>query len=138
MSLSEGNRLYKEGNLAAAEKAFRKALDLDPKYAAAWANLGALLKEQKRYDEAEKACKRAVEIDDKSAQAWNNLGTVFESRERYDEAEKAYRRSIKLDPKQAPAWMNLGNLLEAKILVETGGGNGSVDFPVANVTATNP
>ncbi|MEI9936860.1 MAG: glycoside hydrolase family 11 protein [Pseudomonadota bacterium] len=31
------------------------------------------------------------------------------------------------------ASMPLGNLLEAKILVEVGGGNGSVDFPVANV-----
>ncbi len=34
--------------------------------------------------------------------------------------------------------MPLGNLLEAKILVETGGGTGSADFPVAIVTATNP
>lgn len=32
------------------------------------------------------------------------------------------------------AGMSLGNLLEAKILVEVGGGNGSVEFPVANVT----
>ena len=32
------------------------------------------------------------------------------------------------------AGMPLGNLLEAKILVEVGGGSGSVDFPVANVT----
>ena len=32
------------------------------------------------------------------------------------------------------AGMTLGNLLEAKILVEVGGGSGSVDFPVANVT----
>jgi endo-1,4-beta-xylanase len=32
------------------------------------------------------------------------------------------------------ASMPLGNLLEAKILVEVGGGSGSVQFPVANVT----
>lgn len=32
------------------------------------------------------------------------------------------------------ASMPLGNLLEAKILVEVGGGNGSVQFPVANVS----
>src|SRR6478609_7456589 len=31
------------------------------------------------------------------------------------------------------AGMSLGNLLEAKILVEVGGGTGSVEFPVANV-----
>jgi len=33
------------------------------------------------------------------------------------------------------AGMNLGNMLEAKILVEVGGGSGSIDFPVANVVA---
>jgi len=32
------------------------------------------------------------------------------------------------------AGMKMGNLLEAKILVETGGGTGNIDFPVANVT----
>ena len=31
--------------------------------------------------------------------------------------------------------MNMDSILEAKILVETGGGSGTVEFPVANVTA---
>ncbi len=34
------------------------------------------------------------------------------------------------------AGMALGNMLEAKILIETGGGNGSINFPIANVTST--
>jgi hypothetical protein len=34
------------------------------------------------------------------------------------------------------AGMKLGNLLEAKILVETGGGSGRVDFPIADVQKT--
>jgi hypothetical protein len=42
------------------------------------------------------------------------------------------------DPVPASLGMPLGNLLEAKILIEVGGGTGSADFPVANVTATNP
>lgn len=33
------------------------------------------------------------------------------------------------------AGLQMGGLLEAKILVETGGGQGSIDFPVAKVTA---
>ncbi len=33
------------------------------------------------------------------------------------------------------AGMQLGSMLEAKILVEVGGGSGSIEFPVANVTA---
>jgi hypothetical protein len=34
------------------------------------------------------------------------------------------------------AGMKLGTLLEAKILVETGGGSGSVDFPIATLAKT--
>jgi hypothetical protein len=34
--------------------------------------------------------------------------------------------------------MSLGDLVEAKILIETGGGVGSADFPLANISATNP
>jgi len=33
--------------------------------------------------------------------------------------------------------MSMDNILEAKILVETGGGSGTVEFPVANVRASN-
>jgi hypothetical protein len=33
------------------------------------------------------------------------------------------------------AGLQMGGLLEAKILVETGGGQGSIEFPVAKVTA---
>lgn len=38
----------------------------------------------------------------------------------------------------ATAGNELGKLLEVKILVETGGGSGKVDFPLAKVTATSP
>jgi endo-1,4-beta-xylanase len=34
------------------------------------------------------------------------------------------------------AGLQLGGLLEAKILVETGGQSGNIEFPIANVTAT--
>ena len=34
------------------------------------------------------------------------------------------------------AGLNLGSVLEASILVEAGGGSGSISFPIANVTST--
>jgi hypothetical protein len=33
--------------------------------------------------------------------------------------------------------MSMDNILEAKILAETGGGSGSVDFAIANVKSSN-
>ena len=38
----------------------------------------------------------------------------------------------------AAAGMTLGNMDQAQILVETGGGSGSIEFPVASVTASMP
>ena len=37
----------------------------------------------------------------------------------------------------AKVGMKMDSILEAKVLVETGGGSGTVDFPVANVTASS-
>ena len=38
----------------------------------------------------------------------------------------------------AAAGMTLGNMDQAQILVETGGGMGSIEFPIASMTATTP
>ena len=38
----------------------------------------------------------------------------------------------------AAAGMTLGNMDQAQILVETGGGTGSIEFPIANMTASTP
>ena len=37
----------------------------------------------------------------------------------------------------AKVGMKMDSILEAKILVETGGGSGTVDFPIANVKSSN-
>ncbi len=34
------------------------------------------------------------------------------------------------------ATLSMDNMLEAKILAETGGGSGSIDFPIANVKSS--
>ncbi len=97
-----------------AEKAYRKALEVDPDFATAWNGLGTLLKNHlKRYDEAEKAYRKAIEADPDDAYAWNGLGNLLKNHlKRYDEAEKAFRKAIEADPDYANAWNNLGLLLK--------------------------
>lgn len=97
-----------------AESAYRKAIELDPKFAAPWNGLGNLLHEQLgRYEEAEIAYHHAIELDSKFAYTWCNLGNLLKDKlGRYDEAEAAYRHAIELDPKDAPTWNNLGSLLQ--------------------------
>ena len=97
-----------------AEGAYRKAVDLDPKWAAPWHALGDLLQYHlKRYEEAEGTYRKAIELDPKWAAPWSNLGRLLQYRlERYDAAEGAYRKAIELDSKKAYPWVALGNLLK--------------------------
>jgi tetratricopeptide (TPR) repeat protein len=97
---------------AEAEAAYRKAIELDPKFAFPWNNLGNLLQNHlQRYAEAEAAYRRATELDPKDAVPWNGLGNLLQNHlQRYAEAEAAYRRAIELDPKDARPWNGLGNL----------------------------
>jgi hypothetical protein len=69
----------------------------------------------------------------------NRCGNVTTWTQFWSIRQKARQCGIISITQHFDAWkaagMTLGNMLEAKILVETGGGSGSVDFPIANVTA---
>jgi Flp pilus assembly protein TadD len=95
---------------ADAEAAYRKTIELDPKFAVSWNNLGILLaKTPERTAEAETAYRKAIELDPKYTRAWNSLAILFaETPERTAEAEAAFRAAIELDPKDAMLWGNLG------------------------------
>jgi Flp pilus assembly protein TadD len=95
------------------EAAYHKAIELDPKHAASWSNLGALLaKTPERTAEAEAAYRKAIELGPKVALFWNNLGSVLaKTPELVAEGEAAYRKAIELDPNVAGYCNNLGILL---------------------------
>jgi tetratricopeptide (TPR) repeat protein len=83
-----------------AERAYRKAIDLDPTYAYPWNGLGNLLQDRlHRATEAEAAYRRAIELDPVSPAPWNGLGNVLmQHLGRLDEAEEAFRRSLAIRP----------------------------------------
>jgi Flp pilus assembly protein TadD len=107
-----GNLLSeRRGRPQDAEQAYRRAIELDPRYALPWHNLGIQLGDLRRYEEAEQAYRRAMELDPRDADPWNNLGNLLGELKRYGEAEQAYRRAIELDPANELPWNNLGILL---------------------------
>jgi tetratricopeptide (TPR) repeat protein len=80
----------------------RAAIATRPDNAAAFFNLGTLLKDANRPKEAEAAFRRAIEIDPRFAPAHSNFGVLLAKTNRHKEAEAAFRRAIELDPKYAP------------------------------------
>jgi tetratricopeptide (TPR) repeat protein len=112
--LARGNALYDKRDLGGAIACYRRALDLDPRYAQAHCNLGNALHNKGDREGAVAAYHRAIAIDPKLALAHYNLGIALKARGLLDDAIREYRRAIELDPKLAKAHCNLGNALYDK------------------------
>jgi len=82
------------------EATFHKAIELNPRSAIAYYNLGLLLSQDpSRVSEAEAAYCRAIELEPNNAQYIYRLGLLLhENLHRFDEAETAYRQAIELAP----------------------------------------
>jgi len=82
-----------------AESLYRKAIDLDPKFAWSWNGLGNVLSKTGRYDEAEAAYRKAIELDQKYAYPHSNLARlIFQNNARRDEVRSEAIIGLRLDP----------------------------------------
>ena len=93
-----------------AEAAHRRAIELDPKFFAAYSNLGNVLKDLQKFDEAVAVQKKAIDLNPKDARSFNNLGTLFEDIGSFVEAEKYFAKAVELDRNYATAIYNLGGI----------------------------
>jgi eukaryotic-like serine/threonine-protein kinase len=78
---------------ADAEQALRKSIELNPTYAA-YANLGVLYLQQKRYDESVKMTEKALQQNDKNYLVWDNLRQAYEWLKNKDKAAGAREREL--------------------------------------------
>lgn len=94
-----GNTEMRLGRRAAAEDAFRKAIETDPESADALNNLAWLLFEDKRMDEAEPLARKAAIT--KAPDAWMRLDTlarILAARGACDEAQMTFRQALAAVP----------------------------------------
>ena len=83
-------------------------MELDPKDARAWRNLGDARLLQENYAGAEEAYQLAVKLDPKDARAWTNLGGTLFNQENYAGAEEAFRKIITIEKDSPTVWYFLG------------------------------
>lgn len=102
------------GRRKEARKAYRAALEKNPKLIAAQINLGRLLHAENGLKEAESHYRAALEHDPGNALAAFNLGVALEDQGRVQAAIEAYRETLAIDDDYADAHFNLSRLLEAQ------------------------
>lgn len=102
-------------SIGAADEAIagcRKALELDPNFADAYATIGeALESNEKRQAEATAAYQTALKIDPNLFAAYDSLGQLFVNAKDEKKAEGIYRQGMVADPKHMSGRFQLGRLL---------------------------
>ena len=93
-----------------AEVSFKKALELDPNWDEAMANLAQLYLPE-RPEEAEELLRRALMIDPNVAAYHRELASALFLQSKVDEVEPLYRKALELDPNDWETYVHLGNEL---------------------------
>ncbi len=99
---------FDEWNLTAAEREFRRAIQLNPSYAMAHGWYGLNLAAMGRLNEALDQMRRAQELDPLSMILNTNVGWIHYLSRRYDEAIAAYQKTLDMDPYFARTRTRLG------------------------------
>ena len=97
---------------AAAQAAYRKAIELDPSSADAYLNLGAMLCEAHDYEAALELLDMAMLACPDSALIRFNRAFALEDLGHLEEAVSSYELSLNLDPSLADAHFNIARLKE--------------------------
>jgi TolB-like protein/DNA-binding winged helix-turn-helix (wHTH) protein/Tfp pilus assembly protein PilF len=112
-SLAFANMNY-DWNWSAAEREFRKAIELNPNYANAHHWYGDYLSAVGRHEQAIAESRRALELDPLSPiiNAW--LGWRYYFARQFDQAIDQYRETLEIDPNFMPVHLVLGQAYEQK------------------------
>ncbi len=108
VEFSAGQNALRDGDLNAAEKAFRRVLTVDPRSAAAYANLGVIAMRRKEWDHALELLKKAEHLDPKMAGIRLNIGITEFRRANYGAAIGPLNSVLRDQPDSSQARYLLG------------------------------
>jgi tetratricopeptide (TPR) repeat protein len=106
------------GDIAEADKAFRRALELAPNSPLVLINYAGMLRKSGRADEAIETYRRAANVAPDFAKAWIELGMTALEAGKVAQALESLERAVKLQPDSAFAWHALGNARRAGDQIE--------------------
>ena len=107
-----GNSFSLQRDHDQALKCFKRATQLDPKFAYAFTLQGHEHVANEEYDKALAAYRSSIAAESRHYNAWYGLGKVFEKQGKYDLAEQHYRIAAGINPTNAVLVCCIGVVLE--------------------------
>ena len=108
---AEARNTMRSGDRAAAASAFKRVVEVDPKFTRAWIELGTVYLASGQSDSALDALRKAIESDPKQVLARKAYASVLTGLRRTDAAMDTWRETVKIAPDDAEANSGLGTLL---------------------------
>jgi tetratricopeptide (TPR) repeat protein len=107
-----GDELSKESRWQEAATAYRKAIEIKPKWSNLYYLLAQILEKQRDLEEATANYQRAVELNSTVFRHHKSLGDILAKQKRFPEAIDTYQQAIKLQPDNANIYYLLGIVQE--------------------------
>jgi tetratricopeptide (TPR) repeat protein len=108
--LRQGNRKFENGDFKAAEKDYRKALELNKESVKGQFNLGTAVYQNNNYEEATKIYSNLAEKNadrDVKSNVFHNLGNSYLQSKEYEKSILAYKNALMSNPKNVDTKYNL-------------------------------
>jgi Tfp pilus assembly protein PilF len=99
---AKGQDDIKKTKWADAEKDLSKAVEVYPKFAVAWYDLGRVYQQEKKLDDANRAHLEAIKNDPKFISPYGNLATIAAAQQKWPDVDQYTSQMLKLNPYVAP------------------------------------
>jgi zinc protease len=105
---ASGERKFQANDLAGALADFTRAIEVDPRFAAAYVNRSVCRLQQGDVDGAVADCTKAIELDPKISLAYSNRGAARISKGDLAAALADFTEALRLDPASTQSYNNRG------------------------------
>ena len=120
LAYDDGMEYINEGDTENAIQKFSKAVEIDPKFAFAWDNLGISYRKNKQYEKAIAAYLKSLEIYPEGRLPLLNIAITYNLNQQYTEAVTYYEKFIDIYSDDPEGYYGLGLILYTQDQEEAG------------------